>query len=417
MSSQHDLLRPLSRPHVALHDLQHACDVKVVAGGAVNDISVEGVAVTSHGVVPGDIFVALNGLKTHGARYAPDAIERGAAAILTDQAGVEVLSASGVLDTGIPVLVSSHNESLRRTMAECAAYIYSRPAQHLQIAGITGTNGKTTTAFFLDAIHRAAHKSTALLGTIEMRLGEVSVPSERTTVEAPVLQGFFSRCLEEKALTVTMEVSSHAISLDRITETTFEAVGFTNLQQDHLDFHHTMEEYFAAKAALFTPTYARSGVVVVDDQWGRKLVETASIPVESIMTSLSDDSTYNADWTVTETSVSPQGLGVDFVLRHRSGTTVSSHSPLLGDVNVSNAALATVLALRMGIDEKTIVEGLTTLAAVPGRMEVVSQPDEPLVIVDYAHTAEALDFALASLRNTHHATNQGKADRGLWRSR
>lgn len=416
MSSQQELLRPAHTPCVSLNELLDKRNVEVVAVAAdakpelLGQIS--GITVNSRDVSVGDVFVAVAGLKAHGARYAPQAIDLGAIAILTDSQGIETLREVGVIapdgTSSIPVIVGPSGAQLRHEMARWAALIYGDASAALEVSGITGTNGKTTTAFFLDAIHRAANKRTALLGTVEMRLGEISVPSSRTTVEAPVLQGFFSRCVEESIDHVTMEVSSHALSLDRVTGTRFGVVGFTNLQHDHLDFHHTMREYFEAKASLFTPQYAQRGVVIADDKWARELASTAPIDVTTIATELSDDPTFAADWRTANVHLAESGLGLDFDLVSAQGRVVRSHSPLLGAVNVSNAALATVMALLDGISEEDILAGLTELAVVPGRMEVVSTSGQPLVIVDYAHTAEALDFALESLKETHHQDGKGR---------
>lgn len=416
MSSQQELLRPASTPSVSLNDLLAKRNVEVIAVPADTSTEhlgqVSGITVNSREVTTGDVFVAVAGLKAHGAAFGQQAIDVGAAAILTDRAGVEVLRTSGVIahdgSCVVPVVVGPSGDRLRHEMARWATLIYGDASARLELSGITGTNGKTTTAFFLDAIHRAAQRKTALLGTVEMRLGTVSVPSTRTTVEAPVLQGFFARCVEDNIDHVTMEVSSHALSLDRVTGAHFGVVGFTNLQHDHLDFHHTMEEYFEAKASLFTPVYARKGVVVADDKWSRMLVNIASIDVVSVVTDLCDSPDFEPDWRTARVRLADSGLGLDFDLVHRDGRVVRSHSPLLGAVNVSNAALATLMALESGLSEDDIFQGLTELAVVPGRMEVVSAQNEPLVIVDYAHTAEALDFALMSLRETHHKDGTGR---------
>lgn len=377
-----------------------------------DDTKVGGITVNSTAAEPGDVFVAVAGLKSHGAHFAQSAIERGAVAVLTDNAGVAHLRHIGVIDalgnSAVPIILGPSGPLLRHEMARWASIIYGNKSAVLGVSAITGTNGKTTTAFFLDAIHRAAGTPTALLGTVAMRLGDVEVPSERTTVEAPVLQGFFARCVEEGIRHVTMEVSSHALVLDRVTGTTFGVVGFTNLQHDHLDFHRTMQEYFEAKAQLFSATYARSGVVVADDSWGRKLIAQAPIPVVSIVTELCDDMSFQADYRTANVRLAANNLGLDFDILSKNGRVIASHSPLLGAVNVSNAALATVMALTEGVAEEDILDGLRDLATVPGRMEVVSEPEQPLVIVDYAHTSEAMDFAMDSLKKTHHASGEGR---------
>jgi len=413
MSNESELLRPHVRPRVPLGALADACQLRLVSSLSSDfspdlasaEIEIQGIAIGSNEVLPGDLFVAVAGLKTHGARFTADALARGAVAILTDNAGLAEIAALDVRSA--PVLVSS-TPDLRAVAARCAAYLYSAPSHDVQIAGVTGTNGKTTTSFFLDAIARATGGVTGLLGTVEIRLGEQSEPSVRTTVEAPVLQGFLARCRDAGARLVTMEVSSHAIALSRIAATQFQVVGFTNLQHDHLDFHHTMEEYFATKSRLFTAEFAQRGVIIADDHWTRRLAENCDIPVSTISTPLTDDNQWVADWVVKEVRLARNSSGLDFVLENRDGTRVDSYSPLLGDVNVSNAALATVMALTLGFTQAQIRTGLMRLAVVPGRMEVVSKPGQPLVIVDYAHTTEALELALDSLRTSHHANGSGR---------
>lgn len=416
MSNPQDLLRPAHLPTVSLDSIIEARNVEVVAIPSTTrseDVTlISGITVNSKEVSAGDVFVAVAGAKAHGAKFAQSALDQGATAILTDNAGIKVLREVGIIsasgESAVPVIQGPSGTQLRHEMARWASAIYSDSSSLVQVSGVTGTNGKTTTCFFLDAIHRAAGSKTALLGTVEMRLGDISVPSERTTVEAPVLQGFFARCVEDNIEHVSMEVSSHALVLDRVTGTKFDVVGFTNLQHDHLDFHNTMDEYLEAKGELFSPQYASRGVIVADDVWARKLATSAKIDVTTISTELTDDPTFDADYRVENVRLADSGLGLDFEIVARDGSRISSHSPLLGAVNVSNAALATIMAIAQGCTQEDVVKGLNQLAVVPGRMEVVSSEGQPLVIVDYAHTAEALDFALESLKQTHHVDGSGK---------
>lgn len=361
-----------------------------------------GLAVGSSEVEPGKIFVALQGLKSHGARFAAQAVERGAVAILTDQEGAQLLSRSESPKVRqCPVLVSPPDSDLRELMARCAAWCHENPSHALNVAGVTGTNGKTTTTFFLDAILRGVGQRTGLIGTIEMRLGDLREPAVRTTVEAPVLQEFFANARHEKIDSISMEVSSHAISLHRITGTRFAVVGFTNLQRDHLDFHHTMQEYFEAKAALFTPEFSDVAVINVDDEYGWRLVNQTPLESWSIATDPNGPYFDSATWRTVNAAVTPDGTGVDFDLVSLDGKVIATHSPLLGSVNVANAGLATLMALKLGIPADRIKQGLVELGVVPGRMEIVSLPGQPKVIVDYAHTTEALEFALTSLGGSH----------------
>lgn len=391
-----DLMRPHRPPSVPLQSLVHTVPVQV---HAMADAQVSGLAIQTARVRPGDLFVAVAGQRSHGAQYIEQAIHAGARGVLTDEAGYRIareLDAS--VGHELPVLVVDDGHDVREIAGQVAATIYGQPAARLTTAGITGTNGKTTTTFFLDAILRTAGHHTGLMGTVETRLGDHTVSSTRTTVEAPELQGFLARCLEEEVTAVSMEVSSHALALHRITGTQFDVVGFTNLQRDHLDFHGSMAEYFAAKAQLFHSDYARAGVINVDDDWGVQLHRQATIDTWSVATTPERAAHVHADWTVVEVGDYQPNYGTQFVLQGPHGQRLRCHSALPGTVNVANAALAALMARLAGVSDNNITEGLRSLHSIPGRMEVVSKPAQPLTIVDYAHTAEALDFALSSLR-------------------
>ena len=353
-------------------------------------LTVTGVTVASGQARPGDLFVAVPGLKVHGAGYAAEAVDAGAGAVLTDAAGREPAASAGV-----PVLVADDPRALAGPVA---AWVYGEPATRLVTVGITGTNGKTTTAYFVDAALRAQHRLTAVLGTVELRIGDDAMESPRTTVESPVLQGICALALERGATALTTEVSSHGLALGRLGGMTFDVVGFTNLQRDHLDFHGNMPGYFAAKATLFDAERARRGVVVVDDEWGRRLAAQAPIPVETVSTHADDP--HPADWSVTEAQIGLDGVGSSFVLRGPDGVRHEATSPLPGLVNVSNAAAAIVLAQAAGVDLDVAIDAVAHAHEIPGRMErVVERGDGfPLCLVDYAHTPDALVLALQAVR-------------------
>ncbi len=361
-----------------------------LAGTVPEDLVVTGVTVASGDAQPGDLFVAEAGLRVHGARYAGQAVAAGAVAVLTDETGVADAAAAGV-----PVLVADDPRGLAGPIA---ARVYGEPAQGLRTVGITGTNGKTTTSYFVDAALRAAHPTTAVLGTVELRIGDEAIESPRTTVEAPVLQAICALALERGASALTTEVSSHGLALGRLRGMAFDVVGFTNLQRDHLDFHGDMEGYFAAKATLFEPALARRGVVVVDDEWGRRLAAQAPIPVETVSTHAEDP--HDADWTVTEARIGLDGVGSSFVLRGPDGTRHAATSPLPGLVNVSNAALAIVVAHAAGVGLEAAIDAVAHAHEIPGRMERVIERGDgfPLCVVDYAHTPDALVLALEAVR-------------------
>ncbi|GAE68686.1 UDP-N-acetylmuramoylalanyl-D-glutamate-2,6-diaminopimelate ligase [Cutibacterium acnes JCM 18909] len=233
-----------------------------------NGPAITGITLDSRQVRPGDLYVGLHGLHAHGASFAASAVESGAVAVLTDEDGATLAA-----EAGVPIIVV---DDPRVAMAVAAAKIFGHPSDAMTMFGITGTNGKTTTAFLVEAGLRAAGHHVGTIGTIGFRLDGEELPSARTTVttpEAPDLQGLFAAMAERGASDVVMEVSSHALALQRVDGTCFDVVAFTNLGRDHLDFHNTLDNYFNAKARLFTPDLARVGVINVDDPRGRQLVE------------------------------------------------------------------------------------------------------------------------------------------------
>lgn len=388
VTSPQGRMRPVRRPAVRIRDLATALGVEVVGDP---EAVVTGVAVGSADVQPGDLFVALPGARTHGARFAADAAAAGAVAVLTDAEGAELVGAGVAVD--LPVLVLADPRS---RAGEVAARVYDHPSKDLTLVGVTGTNGKTTTTYFVQAALRTVHESTGVIGTVELRVGDRAIESPRTTVEAPVLQGLFALMREEGVTGCAMEVSSHGLALGRTAATEFDVVGFTNLQRDHLDFHGDMDGYFRDKARLFDPASARRGVVVVDDEWGRRLAAEARIPVETLATR---PGSGEADWWVEDARIGLDGVGSTFTLRGPEGA-VAAASPLPGLVNVSNAALAVVLAYRAGVPLEQAAAAVGSAAAIPGRMERVVERggDVPLCLVDYAHTPDALTLALEAVR-------------------
>lgn len=390
MTSPLGRLRPEHPPVRRVEDLADAFGL-TAAGAPCAGRTFTGVSMASGDVEPGDLFVAVPGLKVHGARFAADALARGAVAVLTDAAGARSVGHD------VPVLLADDPRALAGPVA---AWALDDPASRLVTVGVTGTNGKTTTTYFVDAALRAHHDRTAVLGTVELRIGEDAVESPRTTVEAPVLQSLLALAHQRGAGALTTEVSSHALALGRVLGVRFDVVGFTNLQRDHLDFHGDMEGYFRDKSRLFAPEQATRGVVVVDDDWGRRLAAEARIPVETVATHVGAPEGEGADWAVVEADVGLDGVGSRFVLRGPDGTRHEAHSPLPGLVNVSNAALAVVLAHAAGVPLPVAVEAVAGAHAIPGRMErVVERGDGwPLCLVDYAHTPDALVLALEAVR-------------------
>jgi len=366
------------------------------------DPVVTSVASDNRVVADGDLFVALPGAHAHGARFAADAVARGARAVLTDAAGAATLtSGPDALDPDVPVLVAPDP---RAVLGPVAAWVYGEPAEHLMTFGVTGTNGKTTTTYQVDHLLRALGWTGGLIGTVEMRAGDRVLPSRLTTPEAADLQALLAAMCEAEVRTLAMEVSSHSLSMHRVDGIEFGVVGFTNLSQDHLDFHGDLQAYFDAKASLFTPEHSRRGVVVVDDVWGEQMVAAARVPVATLRTRAPRDGEPTADWTVTD--VSPQGTGSAFTLTHRDGRSLRTSTSLPGGFNVANAALAVAMVLEGGAHVEDVAEALAAAdglsAVVPGRMEVVGAGGggHPRVVVDFAHNTEALELALAALRPT-----------------
>src|SRR5947208_12324912 len=253
------------------------------------DALVSGITHDSRQVRAGDVYVARAGQHTHGIDHVAQALSAGATAVLTDP-----VSASRASDAGARAVIEVDDP--QSAAGPAAAWIYGDPAQALTIVGITGTNGKTTTAYLAEAGLRADGRRTGLIGTIETRIGDEVLPSVRTTPESTDLQALLALMRERDVTAVAMEVSSHALALGRVAGTTYSVAVFTNLSQDHLDFHADMEDYFQAKAGLFTPALAARGVVCVDDEWGRRLARVASIPVTTVGSSA-------AEWTRVDESV------------------------------------------------------------------------------------------------------------------
>ncbi len=388
--------RPSTVEAVRLASICDAIDVAVP--GPAAEVAVTGITLNSRAVEPGDLYVALPGATRHGADFVPQAIEAGAVAVLTDDAGARLLA----LSTGIPVPVIIVN-SPRNVVGPLSALIYrSQPgAGQPQLFGVTGTNGKTTTTYFINSLLRALGRKTGLIGTIEIHAGGDPIPSLLTTPESTDVHALLALMRERGLAAAAMEVSSHAISFQRVDGVLFDVAGFTNLTQDHLDLHLTMDDYFSTKAELFTPGRARAAVVMVDDEWGRRLARGTEVPVTTLTTSAG----ALADWTVTKTAA--RGLGTEFTLSGPDGAVLRVHTGLPGSFNVANAALAAVMVLTAGVDAGTLQAALDEsdpfTVAVPGRMQLVSQ--EPAAIVDFAHNTDALARALEAVRSPQPGSN------------
>lgn len=344
---------------------------------------VTGITHDSRAVRPGDLYAALPGARLHGADFVTQAVGLGAVAVLTDPAGAERAAA-----TGLPVLAV---EDPRARMGELATTIYGHPGRDLLQIGITGTSGKTTTAYLVEGGLKGV-KSTGLIGTVEMRIGDERIKSERTTPEATDLQALFAVMRERGVEAVAMEVSSHALVLGRVDGCVFDIGVFTNLSPEHMEFHSGMEDYFQAKAQLFTPKRSRLGVVNLDDEYGRRLVKEATVPVVTF----SAEGHPDADWRAADVQVGP--MDSTFTVIGPKDERITARSPLPGPFNVANTLAAIAALAAAGLDPQTAADGVAAVPGVPGRLERVDAGQPYLAVVDYAHKTDAVESVLKALR-------------------
>jgi UDP-N-acetylmuramoyl-L-alanyl-D-glutamate--2,6-diaminopimelate ligase len=373
-------MRPTTNPARALSGLARVLDVP----GGWDDVLVTGITHDSRRVRPGDLYAALPGSTAHGADFAAQAAAAGAAAILTDPAGHRRAAA-----TGLPVLVVN---SPRDVLGRAAAWVYGEPARDLSLIGVTGTSGKTTTVYLLEAGLRAAGVHTGIIGTVETRIGDNRLPSTLTTPESTDLHAIFAMMREQGIGAVAMEVSSHALEQGRVGGAHYDVAIFTNLSQDHLDYHLTMDDYFAAKARLFTPAYCRCGVVNIDDEYGRVLAEKAEVPI----TTYSVDGDPTAHWRAEDVRLGADGNV--FRVVGPGGIEADATIQLAGPFNVANALAAIVALVETGIPLPTAVAGVAALPGVPGRLERVDEGHDFVTLVDYSHKPAAVEAVLAALR-------------------
>ncbi|HWE13632.1 MAG TPA: UDP-N-acetylmuramoyl-L-alanyl-D-glutamate--2,6-diaminopimelate ligase [Solirubrobacteraceae bacterium] len=339
------------------------------------DVDVSSLAYDNRAVAAGTLFFCVQGFTRDGHDFAPDAVARGAVALVVERP----------LGLGVPEV---RVESVRAAMASAAARFYGDPTAELQVAGVTGTNGKTTTAFLLRALLEASGRSTGLLGTVKSVVGGMEHEVQRTTPEALDLQRTFREMLSAGDRSCVMEVSSHALKLHRADAIHFDAAIFTNLTQDHLDFHPTMEDYFNTKRKLFTELSPRHAVVNVDDPCGTRLAVELDDPVTF---GLERDARFRA------VEVRTGLAGSRFTVRTPEGQCELT-SPLTGRFNVYNVLGAFAAARSIGVDEATASSAIATAGQVPGRFQVVNEGQGFAVLVDYAHTPDSLENVLKAAR-------------------
>jgi UDP-N-acetylmuramoyl-L-alanyl-D-glutamate--2,6-diaminopimelate ligase len=356
-------------PQVRLADL-----VAVVGGELRGDPSavVRDAAYDSRSVEPGSLFFCIPGATADGHVYASDAVAAGAAALVVER----------FVDVDVPQL---RVRSVREAMGPIAAELFGHPARSLTVVGITGTNGKTTITYLLEGVFRAAGLVPGVLGTTGLRIDGEPGPLARTTPEAPDMQRVLARMVAAGVRAVALEASSHALAQHRLDGLIVDAAVFTNLSQDHLDFHPSMDAYFDAKALLFTPEHAAKGVVNADDAWGRRLAADATIPVR----------TYGLDGPadVRGREVVVDANGVRFAV-----DGVEVRSALHGRFNASNCLAAFAAGLAIDLSPAAIADGIASVARVPGRMEPVDAGQPFAVVVDYAHTPDSILSVLRGAR-------------------
>jgi UDP-N-acetylmuramoyl-L-alanyl-D-glutamate--2,6-diaminopimelate ligase len=379
------ILRPDSVTPVALSDFANQFDLKIV--GTADQVALTGISMNTGDLRPGDLFVAMPGKKTHGANFVAKAVELGAVSIVTDAAGLEIL---GEID--LPVLIL---ENPRAHLGELAAYVYGNVAGNVpKLFATTGTNGKTSTSYLIEAILRQLGLTTGLTSTAERHIAGEVIVSRLTTPESPEMQALIARMREKGVAAVAIEVSAQALSQLRVDGLHFDVVGFTNLSHDHLDDYRDMQEYLEAKLPLFTKKRASRGVVCLDTKYGRDFVKKSEIPVVTITSELGVD----ADWHVAVTAETPKYTS--FVLAGPDGITIRSRVPLLGAHMAANAGLAIAMLIEGGFDPKEIARAIESGidAYLPGRTERVTGETGPDVYVDFGHSPDAFLNTLAAVR-------------------
>ncbi|GGO69675.1 UDP-N-acetylmuramoyl-L-alanyl-D-glutamate--2,6-diaminopimelate ligase [Nocardioides deserti] len=379
---------PTSRPRhprrTTLADLASTVGGLSTQGGdGADDTVVTGVSLSSQRVRPGDLYAALPGARVHGVDYAAGAVEAGAVAVLTDPAGADRAPA------GVPLVVADDPRSL---LGRLAARVYGDPATRMRMVGVTGTQGKTTTTRLAESGLTAAGVPSAVIGTVGTRVRGTDVETTLTTPEAPDLHGLFAAMVEQEVDTCLMEVSSHALVMGRVDGIVFDVAVFLNLGRDHLDFHADVEDYYRAKASLFTPERARLALVNLDDERGRRLATETTLPVRTF----SADGAEGADWRAVDVELHPQGSR--FRVLGPGGVDVPAACPIPGGFNVANTLAAVAACAEAGLDAATVADGIATGAGVPGRLERVEAGQDFVVVVDYAHKPDAVEAAVAALR-------------------
>ncbi len=387
-------MRPTSLPAVALAELERDFGLRRVRGLAIAGTPVSGVSIDGSAVVQGDLYVGLPGARHHGASFAGQAVEAGAVAVLTDDDGMLLLER----ELGVPVLVGSR--PLRPLVGGIAARVYETTALELPSFAVTGTNGKTSTTHFLEALLAGMGLVPGVSSTAERRIGSTVIPSKLTTPEAAELHAIVARMAELGARSLVIEVSAHALTRHRVDGFVFDVAAFTNLSHDHLDDYADMDEYLAAKIELFTAARCRRAVVNLDTPAGRTVVERSEVPVATIATAAEPGATVDADWVVDVTEETLDHTA--FVVRHREHGALAARVPVVGRHMAANGGLAVAMLVESGRSLSDIAatlgpDGLID-ADLPARAVRIPVETGPAVFIDSGHSPDAFDKTLASLR-------------------
>ncbi len=343
------------------------------------DIEISGVSINAGEVKSGDLFIALPGAKTHGMKFIDQAISNGAVAVLSDRK----------IDCSIPVFI---DQTPRNLVGPISDWFYNNPFSQLVAVGVTGTNGKTTTTNLVKQLWDLNGIHSGLIGTLGVEIGTEKIAGVRTTPEADELQAIAAVMVERGSTHLAMEVSSIAIDQSRITNSKYKVAAFSNLTQDHLDYHKSMDEYFNAKAKLFTSEYAQTAVINIDDSYGKKLFEISKLSKKSV--SRND---RNADWFYSKIDSLSDGYKIE--ISDKNGQIISGHYPLIGEHNLDNLLLAIASVSICGLTPTQISNSINKLKSVPGRLEIISGGQSFSAVVDYAHTPDAVSRVLKSARS------------------
>ncbi len=383
------ILRPDHVKPILLENLAIDFDLPVL--GARPNVALTGISMNTNDLREGDLFVAMPGIKTHGAKFAAKAIALGARAIVTDRAGHEIL-VDERLDSTLPIALL---EAPREHLGDLAAYVYGNALDGAPLMfGTTGTNGKTSTTYILDGILRQLGLVTGLTSTAERHIAGEVIVSRLTTPESTEMQALIARMREKQVDAISIEVSAQALSQLRVDGIHFDVVGFTNLSHDHFDDYDGFEDYLAAKAKLFTARRANFGVVSLDSEFGAKVVELSEVPTVTVTSKGAPEADY--DLRVT----GEHATKTEFELTTKSGLVMKSSVPIIGAHMAANAGLAIAMLISAGISETKIAEAISSgiEAYLPGRTELVSPAGAPNVFVDFGHSPDAFANTLAAVR-------------------